>query len=604
MSDIHQLRADYLGILERLQGVAGSGYRERLEAIGARIRTDRLRILVVGEFSRGKSTFLNALMGRPVLPAAVNPTTAVINVINGGPDLSGEIEYADGRVQAVELPAEKTNKALKAVVTVANSGAEGIRAVRLRVPGRLEQLQAELVDTPGVNDLDATREDVTFGYLKEADAIILLLDAHQPLSTSEAAFLGERVLKADIRRIFFVLNKIDEAAAEKIDPDALARNIQRRLGTDLGIEGARVYPLSARETLRARHTGAGNCFEEGFDRFEQALLEFAARQAGAGRFQLHHERMEQVVADLQAGFENRWNALDLEAEAARDQAALFAEKEMQVEAEIGRIADERQRIEGPLNKALGRSAAEAAERLRAAVAGEIGACESAEALQSARHALNRRVREFVEGLNRDAERFSAEERERLESEFKPVLARTTGLIVNIKSPFASRDMQHEIDAVLGGSAMASFSSVGAGGGFGGGFGGILGSIFKAVFSGTSLVDTLTRVLGGVLGAATPDLAPQKAKVEAELAKALERITARLDETCRKVSAEVAAALVESLQERAREQLRLIRASHESLRQVQAYSDAERQRGKLEIEARIKTLISIRQALNGLRVSRI
>jgi predicted GTPase len=66
-----------------------------------------------------------------------------------------------------------------------------------------------LVDTPGVNDLNLQRAEITYGYVPRADAVVFLLDAGQILKESERRFLRDRLLGAGRDRIVFAINKAD-----------------------------------------------------------------------------------------------------------------------------------------------------------------------------------------------------------------------------------------------------------------------------------------------------------------------------------------------------------------------------------------------------------
>src|SRR5690606_37268854 len=102
--------------------------------------------------------------------------------------------YEDDSSTAVDLPEEGINKFLDSIVTVSNKEAHRVKLVTIAVPGPMEQWNCVIVDTPGVNDLDEMREEVTYNYLRNADACIVLLDSQQPLSESERRFLEEKVL--------------------------------------------------------------------------------------------------------------------------------------------------------------------------------------------------------------------------------------------------------------------------------------------------------------------------------------------------------------------------------------------------------------------------
>lgn len=208
------LRQHGLSALKSISALGCVELEPRIRAAEKRLRNDRVKLLVVGEFSRGKSTFINAFVGEPLLPSKVTPTTATINVIRGGESRTASVRYDDGKLEHYVLPDPQANRFLSDIVTASNSRSQQIAEVVLSIPGRLDEVLVDIVDTPGVNDLNKLREDITFRYLSECDAAIILLDAQQPLSESERRFLKQRVIGSDVTKLLFVINRIDERVAD------------------------------------------------------------------------------------------------------------------------------------------------------------------------------------------------------------------------------------------------------------------------------------------------------------------------------------------------------------------------------------------------------
>ena len=126
--------------------------RTGLSLASASAITDRLarspfRVLVLGEFSRGKSTFINALLRQKVLPASVRPTTAVICAIRSGPAPKATIHWRDGSrpSETVQLPVESIDKALT-VLTAKNGQAPDIARVEIEFPIPAFDLPLEIID--------------------------------------------------------------------------------------------------------------------------------------------------------------------------------------------------------------------------------------------------------------------------------------------------------------------------------------------------------------------------------------------------------------------------------------------------------------------------
>ncbi|HEY3358001.1 MAG TPA: dynamin family protein, partial [Polyangia bacterium] len=94
-------------------------------------------------------------------------------------------------------------------LTLGGAGPTDLVRVELEVPAPLLESRVTLVDTPGVNDLDRQRAEITYGYLPRADAILLVLDATQPLTASEKRFLETQLLPVCRDRVVVALNKAD-----------------------------------------------------------------------------------------------------------------------------------------------------------------------------------------------------------------------------------------------------------------------------------------------------------------------------------------------------------------------------------------------------------
>ena len=169
------------------------------------LKHGEMSIAVVGEVNRGKSTFLNALMGTKLFPSRASVCTAGVTVLDYGDEPNAEIIYNNGKTKSFDLSLENPAKILVDIVSRKNENVQDIKMVRINFPNQFTGKGLVLVDTPGVNDPDTWREDITYEYLSGADAIIMLLDPMQPLSESETEFLEHKILGKSIANLIFVV---------------------------------------------------------------------------------------------------------------------------------------------------------------------------------------------------------------------------------------------------------------------------------------------------------------------------------------------------------------------------------------------------------------
>lgn len=239
-----------------------------LRESGERLVLEQFTLVILGEFKRGESTFINALLGKHLLPTAIVPLTAIPTVIQYGSPLAAYVVYLDDvkkEIPAGEIADYVTEKGNPKNI-------KNLREVRIACPSDFLRQGVIMVDTPGVGSVYQHNTDTAYAYLPHADAAIFIISVDAPLSKIEIDYLKD--ISRYANRLFFILNKIDIASPEDV---AEALDFTREtLRASLGRGECDLIPLSARQALFGR-AGEG-CSElvelSGIKKLEEMLGNF------------------------------------------------------------------------------------------------------------------------------------------------------------------------------------------------------------------------------------------------------------------------------------------------------------------------------------------
>lgn len=184
---------------------------EMITAQRENLENGEFSIAVVGEFSAGKSTFLNALMGEKILPSFTKETTATINFLRhkdkAEGEESGKVYYNDGHQDSIQTADFSTISKYVSTESTTVDVAKTISHLDLYLDSKFLEGNVTLVDTPGLNGIAEGHRELTEEQIEKSSASIFLFDANQPGSRSDFEFLTE--LRKRVKSIIFVLNKID-----------------------------------------------------------------------------------------------------------------------------------------------------------------------------------------------------------------------------------------------------------------------------------------------------------------------------------------------------------------------------------------------------------
>lgn len=301
------------------------GYRDKL-------REDSYKVLVVGEAKRGKSTFVNALIGRDLLPTDVDVATSQVFKIGASEREAARLRFEDGSAREIRLEelAHHGSQAFSGSGVIPGPE-EIVRWIEVDLPVKFLPKGVSILDTPGLGALYAGHARITHRFVPEADAVIFVLESGQPVIEDDIKFI-EQILTVT-KNVFFIQTKIDQYARDDWhaiqvrNQEILASKFEGRLAD------TRVWPISStnlrlassvEERKRPAYLAASR-----YQELSAALRAFLARVSGHGR--------ASEALSLATGY----HATCRKALAAR-LAGLTAETE-QHQAEIQRVAMEAKR---------------------------------------------------------------------------------------------------------------------------------------------------------------------------------------------------------------------------------------------------------------------
>lgn len=301
----------------------------------AKLLADRFHLVVVGEFNRGKTTLINALLGSSALPVGVTPTTSVIHEIDYAETPSASILYESGETQ--ELPFDDVRLfALGCAPPRPDAGP--VKLLRVGYPAPVLRDHVTLIDTPGVNDLSLQRADITYNYIPQSDAVLFLLDASQLLTESERLFLQEKLIGQSRNKIVFLITKKDIfSPAELGEAIAYVEHHVREI-----LPAAQVFALSALGALE------GERGESGIDELVGFLGQFLSQQRGAIMLENALHEAIRVCAVLSKALDAKRRGLDMSVdeidrriaavnELLHGQSSTMAERRARISQEIAAV---------------------------------------------------------------------------------------------------------------------------------------------------------------------------------------------------------------------------------------------------------------------------
>lgn len=268
--------ADQLRIIRQSLIVLGREDAEReCGELVVKLAEDRFTLAVLGQFKRGKSSLMNSIIGRELLPTGMLPITSAITVLRYGPSE----RLLVNRIDSI-IPDELPISALSDYVT--EKGNPGNRkeviTAYVEVPVPFLRRSIEFVDTPGVGSAITANTETTYDFLPECDAVLFVTSVDMPMTSLELEFLKD--IREYVDRIFFVVNKIDLVAHE--EQGEVMEFVTETIRAQTGCNVVKIFPVSARLGLAARMSGDAILYDHsGIKALEEALVSFLSEEKSA-----------------------------------------------------------------------------------------------------------------------------------------------------------------------------------------------------------------------------------------------------------------------------------------------------------------------------------
>jgi GTPase Era involved in 16S rRNA processing len=212
-----------------------------------------LRVAVLGQFKRGKSTLLNAILGMRLLPTAIVPVTGLPIFLRAGRADQVRLKFRDNHAPERSASGPAMQELLALYTTEIHNPENVLRvdAVEVTVTSGLPD-GIILIDTPGVGSTFIHNTAMAEAMLIDCDAGLFVLSPDPPITEVELSFL--RKVKALVPKIAFVLNKIDLLdETEMQESEAFLRGVLDREGAWAAANP--IFLVSARQALAGKENG-------------------------------------------------------------------------------------------------------------------------------------------------------------------------------------------------------------------------------------------------------------------------------------------------------------------------------------------------------------
>jgi GTPase SAR1 family protein len=301
-----------------IEGIA-SGICEELRK---KLENNVFNLVVLGQFKRGKTSLINALLAAELLPTAIVPLTSIATILKYGETFTVKVYFNDGRVIEIE-PAGLTQY----VTEKGNPRNEkDVQEVIISYPSAYLKDGVRLIDTPGVGSVYEHNTDVAYQYLPKSDAALFLLSVDQPVSKAELDFLID--VKEYAHRIFFLQNKSDYVGSDDLNESISfsGKILEECMGSEV-----KIFPVSAKLALEGKMSGSKDVLEKSFlPQFENILNTFLMEEKGKVLLLSVTNNLLRLLSQARLGLELEMKSLVTPLEELKEKIKIFENKKRDV----------------------------------------------------------------------------------------------------------------------------------------------------------------------------------------------------------------------------------------------------------------------------------
>ncbi len=303
---------------------------DELKDAGNRLKNHIFSVGIMGEFRRGKSTVINALLGQEIVPSDIVPTSATLNYVRWDTQKRAEIKFKDGSVK--EISVDELSKYVTKITKESEEISATVEDATVFYPCPFCQNGVQIVDTPGLND-DERMTSISENVIPTLDAIIMVLVPDSPFSQSEAEFVRTKLMASDLGKLIFVVNKMDIVRPR--DRERLLLSIKEKIETSVLEKMALIYgedsdeyknakekigdikilPISAMQALDGKLDNDLDLLEQsGYLEFEKLLSKMLTEERGVIQLLPPVNKIMSVSKEALETLKTRKEALNIDAE--------------------------------------------------------------------------------------------------------------------------------------------------------------------------------------------------------------------------------------------------------------------------------------------------